>query len=113
MRRVLVADDACGSALAAALGLLGFDAEAAETLDALEHALALDPPDVLVLDLRIPGPVAAESIVPWVRARYAGSIVLASGDDRANAIARLHGLALVTKPHAPETLADAITKEIP
>lgn len=113
MRRVLVADDACGDSLAAALGVLGFDAEAAETLEALERALALNPPDALVLDLRIPGPVTAESIVPWVRARYGGPIVLASGDDRAAHVARLHGLALVTKPHAPDALADALAKEIP
>lgn len=109
---VLVADDACGATLAAALSLSGVAASSVGTLADLDAALRALTPDVVVLDLRLPG-ARPEDVVPHVRLRYRGRIVVASGDDRATEIADAHGLALLRKPYSIEALVAALKGEWP
>lgn len=109
--RVLVADDACGEGVAAVLSALGLRAVSVPTLDALDTALRALVPDAVVLDLPLPG-CAPDEVIPFVRLRYSGRIVVASGDDRAPALAALHGCECVAKPYDPAALV-AVLKGLP
>ena len=86
------------------LATLGLRAISVPTLDALDVALRAVAPDAIVLDLRLPG-AAPEDVIPFVRLRYSGRIVVASGDDRAPALAALHGCECLPKPYDPAELA--------
>lgn len=101
---VLVADDSCGESMAHALCTLGLTALPVPTLAMLDATLCGLAPDAIVLDLCLPG-AAVEDVIPFVRLRYSGRIVVASGDDRAPALAALHGCECLLKPYDPAELA--------
>lgn len=101
---VLIADDSCGESMAHALCTLGLTALPVSSLAVLDATLCGLAPDAIVLDLRLPG-AAPEDVIPFVRLRYSGRIVVASGDDSAPALAALHGCECLPKPYDPAALA--------
>lgn len=115
---VLVADDDCGDLVAQtvrqALASAGVEARTsvAHSMTALTAMLGFLVPDVVVLDLRFPG-YEPERVIPLVRTLYKGRIVVASGDDRAPALAAQHGCECLPKPYDPTTLAGVLQGTAP
>lgn len=111
--RVLVADDDSGVIVALALCHAGLHAVAVASAGDLDAALRCATVDAVVLDLRLPDASDPDELVALVRLRHHGRLVIASGDDRALAVAGRAGVACVVKPYSVEALVAAIKGEWP
>src|SRR5438067_10795623 len=113
--RVLVVDDdePIARMMADFLGEHGFEADWAGGGRAALTKIKADPPDVLVLDLRMPD-LDGRALLAAVRAGgLSPRVVLFSADrEVANAAKELACEAFVEKPFAPESLLDAVRRTI-
>jgi signal transduction histidine kinase len=111
--RVLVVDDdePIARMMAEFLAEHGFDADWAGGGRLALAKIKADPPDVIVLDLRMPE-MDGRSLLAAVRAQgLAPRVVLFSADREVAAAAReLQCEAFVEKPFAPESLLDAVRR---
>jgi CheY-like chemotaxis protein len=114
--RVLVVDDdePIARMMAEFLAEHGFDAEWAGSGRAALAKAAADPPDVLVLDLRMPE-MDGRALLSAIRGRgLSPGVVLFSADREVAAAAReLRCEAFVEKPFAPESLLLAVRRAMP
>jgi len=113
--RVLVVDDdePIARMMAEFLAEHGFDADWAGGGRLALAKIKADPPDVIVLDLRMPD-MDGRALLAAVRAQgFAPRVVLFSADREVAAAAReLACDAFVEKPFAPESLLDAVRRTI-
>jgi DNA-binding response OmpR family regulator len=115
-RRALVVDDdeAIASMLAELLAEHGFAADSATGGRAALLKMQAEPPDLLVLDLRMPEMDGRALLAEVRRSGFAPRVVLLSADgDVARAAEELGADAFVEKPFAPEGLLAAIRRAIP
>ncbi len=115
--RVLVVDDdeAIATMLAGFLGENGFEAECSTGgRDALARMLAGPPPDLLVLDLRMPE-LDGRALLREARARglRPRTVLLSADREVAQAAAELGAEAFVEKPFAPDGLLAAVRRALP
>ena len=113
--RVLVVDDdePIARMMAEFLGEHGFEADWAGGGRAALAKIKSDPPDVVVLDLRMPD-MDGRALLAAVRAEgLSPRVVLFSADrEVANAAQELACEAFVEKPFAPESLLEAVRRTI-
>jgi signal transduction histidine kinase/CheY-like chemotaxis protein len=115
-RRALVVDDdeAIAGMLAELLAEHGFAADSATGGRAALLKMQAEPPDLLVLDLRMPEMDGRALLAEVRRSGFAPRVVLLSADgDVARAAKELGADAFVEKPFAPEGLLAAIRRAIP
>jgi DNA-binding response OmpR family regulator len=109
-KRVLVCDD--DRALSALIGLVlrssGFQVEVVNSGDeALRRAVA-EPPDAIVLDLRMPGKDGRQVFRELREMGIQSPVLILSAYDARNAQQELGAQAYVNKPFEPERLVEAV-----
>lgn len=92
------------------LSIDGHGVRAAETAAEALHALAEQPPEVLILDLGIAGGI--DDVLKTAAARRL-PVILASGARDLPERAAAAGAAYLLKPFGPEQLLDAVRKVAP
>ncbi len=118
---LVVEDEAFSLAVATktlgAMGAAGV-ATAADGIEALAHLAQSAPPDVMLVDINMPGMGGAELLRHLAEDNYPGAVILVSGADKvtitaAEGLANYRGLNVlghIVKPMTPDSLSGLLAK---